>query len=163
MPNLMRGRDAKRRLLAGVYFSRTSAGLRPPGFGGWVVELDIRELLTHTAGFSYNFINNPRLVDAYREARVTDGLDQPEVSSLPIYFTGSRGVFSRASAGHKRKSLVKIGEVSLKTRFASKRGEFSSNGPQSRCSARSVCSLACAASRGQVLGSGASKGGQSHR
>ena len=24
---------------------------------------------------------------------------------------GSRGVFSRASAGHKRKSLVKIGEV----------------------------------------------------
>jgi CubicO group peptidase (beta-lactamase class C family) len=41
----------------------------------------IRELLTHTAGFSYNFINNPRLVDAYREARVTDGLDQPEVST----------------------------------------------------------------------------------
>jgi CubicO group peptidase (beta-lactamase class C family) len=40
----------------------------------------IRELLTHTAGFSYNFINNPRLVDAYREARVTDGLDQPEVN-----------------------------------------------------------------------------------
>jgi len=39
----------------------------------------IRELLTHTAGFSYNFINNPRLIDAYREARVTDGLDQPEV------------------------------------------------------------------------------------
>src|SRR3954447_5657234 len=31
----------------------------------------IRELLTHTAGFSYNFINNPRLIDAYREARVT--------------------------------------------------------------------------------------------
>ena len=28
-----------------------------------------------------------------------------------FYFTGSRGVFSRASAGHKRKSLVKIGEV----------------------------------------------------
>ena len=26
-------------------------------------------------------------------------------------FTGSRRVFSRASAGHKRKSLVKIGEV----------------------------------------------------
>lgn len=25
----------------------------------------IRKLLTHTAGFSYNFINNPRLVDAY--------------------------------------------------------------------------------------------------
>ncbi|TAI59928.1 hypothetical protein CWO89_43500, partial [Bradyrhizobium sp. Leo170] len=41
----------------------------------------IRELLTHTAGFSYNFINNPRLVNAYREARVTDGLDQGEVTT----------------------------------------------------------------------------------
>jgi CubicO group peptidase (beta-lactamase class C family) len=41
----------------------------------------IRELLSHTAGFSYNFINNPRLVDAYREAHVTDGLDQPEVTT----------------------------------------------------------------------------------
>jgi len=41
----------------------------------------IRELLTHTAGLSYNFINNPRLVDAYREARVTDGLDQPDVTT----------------------------------------------------------------------------------
>jgi CubicO group peptidase (beta-lactamase class C family) len=41
----------------------------------------IRELLTHTAGFSYNFINNPRLVDAYREARVTDGLDRPDVTT----------------------------------------------------------------------------------
>jgi CubicO group peptidase (beta-lactamase class C family) len=48
------------------------AATRPP---------TIRELLTHTAGFSYNFINNPRLVDAYREARVTDGLDQPEVTT----------------------------------------------------------------------------------
>ena len=41
----------------------------------------IRELLTHTAGFSYNFINNARLVDAYREAHVTDGLDQPDVTT----------------------------------------------------------------------------------
>src|SRR5262245_7079707 len=41
----------------------------------------IRELLTHTAGFSYNFINNPRLVDTYREVRVTDGLDQPELTT----------------------------------------------------------------------------------
>src|SRR5690349_10336375 len=40
----------------------------------------IRELLTHTAGLSYNFINNPRIIDAYREARVTDGLDQPDVT-----------------------------------------------------------------------------------
>ena len=31
--------------------------------------------------------------------------------TISPYFTGSRGVFSRASAGHKRKSLVKIGEV----------------------------------------------------
>src|SRR5215468_11270882 len=41
----------------------------------------IRELLTHTAGLSYNFINNPRLVDAYRQARVSDGLDQPELTT----------------------------------------------------------------------------------
>ena len=41
----------------------------------------IRELLTHTSGLSYNFINNPRLIDAYREARVTDGLAQPEVTT----------------------------------------------------------------------------------
>ena len=34
-----------------------------------------------------------------------------ELSAVSCYFTGSRGVFSRASAGHKRKSLVKIGEV----------------------------------------------------
>ena len=32
-------------------------------------------------------------------------------SGTMINFTGSRRVFSRASAGHKRKSLVKIGEV----------------------------------------------------
>ncbi len=41
----------------------------------------IRELLTHTAGLSYGFINNPQLVDAYRQARVTDGLDQPDVTT----------------------------------------------------------------------------------
>lgn len=39
----------------------------------------VRELLTHTAGLSYGFINRPRIVDAYREAKVTDGLDQPDV------------------------------------------------------------------------------------
>lgn len=48
------------------------AAVRPP---------TIRELLTHTAGLSYNFINNPRLVDGYRAARVTDGLDQPELTT----------------------------------------------------------------------------------
>ena len=41
----------------------------------------VRELLTHTAGLSYNFINRPGVVDAYRDARVTDGLDQPEVTT----------------------------------------------------------------------------------
>jgi CubicO group peptidase (beta-lactamase class C family) len=60
----------------------------------------IRELLTHTAGLSYNFINNPRLVDEYRKANVTDGLDQPEVTtaeamkrlaSVPLSFQPGTG------------------------------------------------------------------------
>jgi CubicO group peptidase (beta-lactamase class C family) len=34
----------------------------------------VRELMTHTAGFSYNFMNAPGVVDAYRAAGVTDGL-----------------------------------------------------------------------------------------
>jgi CubicO group peptidase (beta-lactamase class C family) len=41
----------------------------------------IRELLTHTAGFSYNFINRPGTVEAYREAKVVDGLADPEVTT----------------------------------------------------------------------------------
>ncbi len=41
----------------------------------------IRELLTHTSGLSYNFINNPRLANAYREAGVTDGLAHPEITT----------------------------------------------------------------------------------
>lgn len=41
----------------------------------------IRELLTHTAGFSYGFINRPGLVEAYRAASVTDGLADPEVTT----------------------------------------------------------------------------------
>ena len=41
----------------------------------------IRELLTHTAGLSYNFMNRPQIVQAYRDAKVTDGLDQPEVTT----------------------------------------------------------------------------------
>lgn len=67
----------------------------------------IRELLSHTAGLSYNFINNPRLVDAYRDARVTDGLDQPEVTtaeamrrlaSAPLgYQPGTRWEYSLAT------------------------------------------------------------------
>lgn len=40
----------------------------------------IRELMTHTAGFSYNFINRPGIVQAYREAAVVDGLSDPEVT-----------------------------------------------------------------------------------
>jgi CubicO group peptidase (beta-lactamase class C family) len=67
----------------------------------------IRELLSHTAGFSYNFINNPRLIDAYREARVTDGLGEPEVTtaeamrrlaSVPLgYQPGTRWEYSLAT------------------------------------------------------------------
>lgn len=34
----------------------------------------IRDLMTHTAGFSYNFMNAPGLIAAYRDAGVTDGL-----------------------------------------------------------------------------------------
>ena len=34
----------------------------------------LREVLTHTAGFSYNFMNAPGIVDFYRAAGVTDGL-----------------------------------------------------------------------------------------
>jgi CubicO group peptidase (beta-lactamase class C family) len=34
----------------------------------------VRELMTHTAGFSYGFMNAPGIVDAYRTAGVTDGL-----------------------------------------------------------------------------------------
>jgi CubicO group peptidase (beta-lactamase class C family) len=41
----------------------------------------IRELLTQTAGLSYNFINRPGTVEAYREARVVDGLADPEVTT----------------------------------------------------------------------------------
>jgi CubicO group peptidase (beta-lactamase class C family) len=49
-----------------------TAASRPP---------TIRELLTHTSGLSYNFMNRQRVVDAYREARITDGLDQPDVAT----------------------------------------------------------------------------------
>jgi CubicO group peptidase (beta-lactamase class C family) len=60
---------------AGLRVRRTDNGLepaqRPP---------TIRELLTHTAGFSYNFMNRPGVVDAYREARVVDGIADPEVT-----------------------------------------------------------------------------------
>jgi CubicO group peptidase (beta-lactamase class C family) len=34
----------------------------------------IRELMTHTAGFSYGFMNAPGIVDAYRAGGVSDGL-----------------------------------------------------------------------------------------
>jgi CubicO group peptidase (beta-lactamase class C family) len=59
-----------------------------PEFGGLrlhdgtaAIAPTIRHLLTHTAGFSYNFINNPRLAEFYRQARVTDGLADPEVNT----------------------------------------------------------------------------------
>ena len=41
----------------------------------------IKELLTHTAGFSYNFINRPGFVDAYAKAGVVDGLSDPAVTT----------------------------------------------------------------------------------
>jgi CubicO group peptidase (beta-lactamase class C family) len=41
----------------------------------------VRDLLTHTAGFSYNFMNRTGLVDLYRAAGVTDGLADPDVST----------------------------------------------------------------------------------
>ena len=41
----------------------------------------LRQLMTHTAGFSYNFMNRPGIAEAYRAARVTDGLADPEVTT----------------------------------------------------------------------------------
>jgi CubicO group peptidase (beta-lactamase class C family) len=40
----------------------------------------VRELMTHTAGFSYNFMNSA-VLDSYRAANVTDGLANPEVTT----------------------------------------------------------------------------------
>jgi CubicO group peptidase (beta-lactamase class C family) len=40
----------------------------------------VRELMNHTAGFSYNFMNSG-VLDAYRAAGVTDGLGTPEVTT----------------------------------------------------------------------------------
>jgi CubicO group peptidase (beta-lactamase class C family) len=40
----------------------------------------IRELMTHTSGFSYNFMNSG-VGEAYRAARVTDGLADPEITT----------------------------------------------------------------------------------
>ncbi len=41
----------------------------------------IRDLLTHTAGFSYNFMNRSGVVDAYRTAGVGDGLSDLGVTT----------------------------------------------------------------------------------
>jgi CubicO group peptidase (beta-lactamase class C family) len=82
----------------------------------------IRELLTHTAGFSYNFMNNPRLVDAYREARVTDGLDQPEVTtaeamqrlaSVPLGYQPGIGYEYSLATDVLGAIIEKVTEVSL--------------------------------------------------
>ncbi len=48
------------------------AATRPP---------TIRELMTHTAGFSYNFMNRANVIEQYRQARVTDGLADSAVST----------------------------------------------------------------------------------
>ncbi|KAA2214204.1 serine hydrolase domain-containing protein [Teichococcus oryzae] len=37
----------------------------------------VRDLLRHTAGFSYGFLNRPGVVDAYRRLGVDDGLAEP--------------------------------------------------------------------------------------
>src|SRR5918998_5102348 len=41
----------------------------------------LRDLLTHTAGFSYNIMNRPGVVDAYREAGVGDGTSNAGVTT----------------------------------------------------------------------------------
>jgi CubicO group peptidase (beta-lactamase class C family) len=40
----------------------------------------VRELMSHTSGFSYNFMNSG-VLEAYRAAGVTDGLGNPEVTT----------------------------------------------------------------------------------
>lgn len=41
-------------------------------------EITIRDLLTHTSGISYRFLNRRHLVDLYREAEISDGLAPPD-------------------------------------------------------------------------------------
>jgi CubicO group peptidase (beta-lactamase class C family) len=61
------------------------ASLRVRNADGTVVPASrpptVRELLTHTAGFSYNFLNRPNVIEAYREARVVDGLADADVGT----------------------------------------------------------------------------------
>ena len=101
----------------------------------------IRELLAHTAGFSYNFINNPRLADAYREAHVSDGLDQPELTtadamqrlaSVPLgYQPGTGWEYSLATDV--------LGAVIEKVTGASL-GAFVTSALQSHYASRALCS-----------------------
>lgn len=41
----------------------------------------VRQLMTHTAGFSYNFMNRANVIEAYRAARVVDGLSDADVTT----------------------------------------------------------------------------------
>ena len=72
----------------------------------------IRELLTHTAGFSNNFINNTRLVDAYHEARATDGLDRPEVTTAEAMQRLALFRYRPGRAGNARSPLTCSGPSS---------------------------------------------------
>jgi CubicO group peptidase (beta-lactamase class C family) len=87
----------------------------------------IRELLSHTAGFSYNFINNPRLVEAYREAGVTDGIDQSELTmaeamrrlaSVPLGYQPGTGWEYSLATDVLGAIIEKVTEVSLEAFIA---------------------------------------------
>jgi hypothetical protein len=68
----------------------------------------------------------------------------------PNFRCGKIGPGKSRDVLRPRKSLVKIGESSRTTRFASKRGEFSSNGSQSGCSTAAVRRSAQGQARGVV-------------
>jgi Beta-lactamase class C and other penicillin binding proteins len=86
-------------------------------------------------------MNNPRLVDAYREARVSDGLDEPEVTtaeamrrlaSVPLgYQPGTGWEYSLATDV--------LGAVIEKVTGASLEA-FVTERLQSPCASRALCS-----------------------
>ncbi|KAA0943536.1 MULTISPECIES: serine hydrolase domain-containing protein [unclassified Pseudomonas] len=65
---------------------------------GTVPVITVNQLLNHTAGLSYGFLENPR--GPYRTAGVSDGLDEPQISlvenltriaSVPLSYTPGTG------------------------------------------------------------------------
>ena len=72
----------------------------------------IRELMSHTAGFSYNFMNSA-VGAAYREARVTDGLAHPEVTTEEAMrrLAAAPLLFEPGSAFHYSLSTDVLGAV----------------------------------------------------